>query len=132
METRGSHEKHVVTTPIADLSAKSELQANGYVPELDSSQQNPPQSGLYKHSFTLAEQSSDTRLDQHVAVPPVPLYNSAAKYEVADESVASLEEEERRIGAEMAEARRMQELRDRKHAVQQRLRVANSRGPFEM
>ena len=34
--------------------------------------------------------------------------------------------------AEMAEARRMHELRDRKHAVQQRLRVAKSRGPFEM
>lgn len=132
MNTHDLHEKEVVSTSISDFPTKPELQGSGYVSGFNASQQEFPQQGPYKHSSTLAEQSSDTRLDQHSTVPPVPLYNSAAKYEVADESVATLEEEERRIDAEMAEARRMQELRDRKHAVQQRLRVAKSRGPFEM
>ena len=132
MNTHDLHEKQAVSTSISDFPTKPELQGSGYAPGFNGSQQEFSQQGPYKHSFTLAEQSSDTRLDQHVTVPPVPLYNSSAKYEVADESVATLEEEERRIDAEMAEARRMQELRDRKHAVQQRLRVAKSRGPFEM
>ena len=132
MNTQDLHEKQVVSTSISDFPTKPELQGNGYVSGFDGPQQGFPQQGPYNHSFTLAEQSSDMRLDQHVAMPPVSLYNSAAKYEVTDESVATLEEEERRIDAEMAEARRMHELRDRKHAVQQRLRVAKSRGPFEM
>lgn len=132
MKTHDLHEKQVVSTSISDFPTKPKLQGSGYAPGFNGSQQDFSQQGPYKHSFTLPEQSSDMRVDQHAAVLPAPLYDFAAKLDVADESVATLEEEERRIDAEMAEARRMQELRDRKHAVQQRLRVAKSRGPFEM
>ena len=132
MQTHDLHEKQVVSTSISDLPTKPELQGSGYVPGFDGSRQTSTPQGSYKHPFTLPEQSSDMRVDQHVAVPSVPLYGLAAKPGLADESVATLEEEERRIDAEMAEARRMQELRDRKYAVQQRLRVAKGRGPFEM
>jgi hypothetical protein len=132
MNTQDLHEKQVVFKSISDFPTKPELQGSGYVPRFNGSQQNFPQQGPYKYSFTLSEQSSNMRVDQHVAVPSAPLYDSAAKLDVADESVATLEEEERRIDAEMGEARRMQELRDRKYAVQQRLKVAKSRGLFEM
>lgn len=40
------------------------------------------------------------------------------------EEIASLEEEERRIDAEMEEFKRMKELRDQKAAIQQRLKDA--------
>jgi hypothetical protein len=132
MNTQDLHEKQVVSTLISDFPTKAELQGSGYVSGFDGSQQVFPQQGPYNHPITLPEQSSDTRNNQHVAVLSAPLYDSVAKLDVADESVATLEEEERRIDAEMAEARRMQELRDRKYAVQQRLRAAKSRGPFEM
>jgi hypothetical protein len=132
MNTQDLHEKQVVSTSISDFPTKPELQGSGYVPGSDGSQQSFPQQGPYKYPFILAEQSSDLRVDQHATVLPAPLYDSAAKLDDADESVATLEEEERRIDAEMAEARRMQELRDRKYAVQQRLKVAKRKGPFEM
>jgi hypothetical protein len=43
------------------------------------------------------------------------------------EEIEALEEEERRIDAEMAEAQRMKELREQKFAIQQKLRDAQQR-----
>jgi hypothetical protein len=80
----------------------------------------------------LPKQSAEILVVRDTAASPVPLYDPAAKHGVGEESVATLEEEERRIDAEMAETRRMQELRNRKYDVQERLKAAKSKGPFEM
>lgn len=44
--------------------------------------------------------------------------------QLCSDEITALEEQERRIDAEMEEVRRMRELRDQKFAVQQKLREA--------
>jgi Tfp pilus assembly protein PilN len=44
--------------------------------------------------------------------------------QLCSDEIRALEEQERRIDAEMEEVRRMRELRDQKFAVQQKLREA--------
>jgi hypothetical protein len=44
--------------------------------------------------------------------------------QLSSDEISALEEEERRIDAEMNEVRRMKELRDQKLAIQQKLKEA--------
>jgi hypothetical protein len=44
--------------------------------------------------------------------------------QLSSDEISALEEEERRIDAEMSEVRRMKELRDQKLAIQQKLKEA--------
>ena len=46
---------------------------------------------------------------------------------LAPHEIAALEDEERRLDAEMEEIQRLKELREQKFAVQQKLRQARSR-----
>lgn len=162
IEQKGFHEKQVVTTSISDFPTKPELQGNDYVPELEGSQKErshelhnttstppawngqrlddgagfpssspPPESGG-QHSTPTIPPLYGAATQPHLRGIGTAPERSTENHASAQDTIAALEEEERRIDAEMAEARRMKELRDQKYIIQQKLRTAKSAGPFEM
>ena len=154
-------DKQVVTSSISDFPSKAELHGNAYVPELEGSQRYRSHE-LHNSSSPSARieerlgdgpgvTSSPSLPDADVQQPvhtALPLYGQASQHDIhgtdtaskkatdghvnTQDDIAALEEEERRIDAEMTEVRRMRELRDQKYAIQQKLRQAKSAGPFEM
>jgi hypothetical protein len=56
--------------------------------------------------------------------PSSPAPTTRTMQQLSPEAIAALQEEERRIDAEMEEVRRMKELREQKFAIQQKLRGA--------
>jgi hypothetical protein len=138
------HEKHVVTTSISGFPSKPELQGDHYVPELEGSQR-AQLSELHNTTPTVPAWRDESQENQPRIATGAPLHGTAIQSDVntahkrgagnrsfTQDSIAALEEEERRIDADMAEVRRMQKLRDQKYAVQQKLKAAKSAGPFEM
>ncbi|KAJ4298868.1 hypothetical protein N0V90_004111 [Kalmusia sp. IMI 367209] len=62
-----------------------------------------------------------------VLPPQLPALTTRPVQPLSAEEIEALEEEERRIDAEMEEAQRMKELREQKFAIQQKLRDAKRR-----
>jgi hypothetical protein len=139
-------EKQVTYASHMPLDAQPELHgeaAEPYVAELESSPtQRQPGAGYYAADVptrSVGEMDGNAPVYsaapvplkyQHTAPAPQEIHELAPKTptttrrELSREEVASLEDEERRIDAELEEVRKMKELRDQKLAIQQKLREA--------
>lgn len=131
----------------------AELQGAGYhnTPELHSTPYNnsaelhsptprpemeghvPPYTPLsYQHqpptqTFTYEQEQARPEVQEMYPRSQEPVRSVLHHQLSSEEEIAALEEEERRIEAEMEDVKRMKELRDQRYAVQQRLREAKGR-----
>jgi hypothetical protein len=99
-------------------------------PELDASVPSFSHTPAPAYQYPSPKQAyqQQSRNDIHELYPRSPEpHRSIVQRQLSSDDITALEEERRRIDAEMEEVRRMKELRDQKMAIQQKLKDA--KGP---
>ena len=111
------------TAELHSPTPRPEMEANfpPYAPVPVPSYQYLPPAQPYQYE----QQQPQPQQEVQELYPRSPVSSrSVVQRQLSSDEITALEEEERRIDAEMAEVRRMKDLRDQKLAVQQKLREA--------
>ncbi|KAF2468362.1 uncharacterized protein BDR25DRAFT_373431 [Lindgomyces ingoldianus] len=98
-----------VQSPVGSQATPDSPQVNMHIPEPRAAASSPPW-------------VNDPEENLYLAAAPVPRHDRP----LSDAEITALEEEERRIDAEIEEARRIKALQDQKLAIQKRLREAKN------